>query len=620
MIRSLAITLFILMMTLSGYGQQNRGLNFSSNYAIFPSSRMLRPNAQITVECWIKVRSYSEWGAALSYVVDNSYNESGYSFSFYDGKLRFMIRTEQMAGQDWNFNPGVEMPLNQWCHIAGVYNGQSIKMYLNGALAQEKYISGSINWEHTPRNLILGAFVDSNEMHYFDGELDEVRLWNRALSASEIYANIERSLTGSEDGLIAYYPMTENGDVVKDHSKNKFDGKIVNYTVENRINSFAQIRPHVNKLEALSPSSFSISWHPFKFDAGNDFYTIDLSRDPKFTSIITRYENRKVKKNEILFDNIPGGRKYYFRVRSYSQDHGYSAYSETLEINGFTSALSIDLFTKGNKVNNHFKILDRNMITSHHFTFPGETNSLILEANINSLLSGSSSRAYITVKGPDQDYEYDLNKVSNLVFYNISPGTYELNLKWGNEEDSSILNEKFTIEIKERWWQDVWFVIVVLISIVTAAILAVKNLSIVKKDYIKQLKGRPVETDNGDSISEEQIKEYTQRIEEVMKQDQPWKEVRLNVKMLAELTDIAPYQLSKVVGDAFNMNFTDFINSYRVDEVKKYLEEDFDENVKISDIAYKCGFNSPSTFFRVFKKFTGVTPQQYYQNLKTGKR
>ena len=58
-------------------------------------------------------------------------------------------------------------------------------------------------------------------------------------------------------------------------------------------------------------------------------------------------------------------------------------------------------------------------------------------------------------------------------------------------------------------------------------------------------------------------------------------------------------------------NFSDYINSYRVEEAKKLLADTTFDNYTIVAVGLECGFNSKSTFYNAFKKFTGVTPTVY---------
>lgn len=69
--------------------------------------------------------------------------------------------------------------------------------------------------------------------------------------------------------------------------------------------------------------------------------------------------------------------------------------------------------------------------------------------------------------------------------------------------------------------------------------------------------------------------------------------------------------LSKIINRSFGKNFNDFINHYRVTEVKNKLANPANANLTIMSIAYDAGFNSKATFNRAFKKHTGQNPKTY---------
>ena len=85
----------------------------------------------------------------------------------------------------------------------------------------------------------------------------------------------------------------------------------------------------------------------------------------------------------------------------------------------------------------------------------------------------------------------------------------------------------------------------------------------------------------------------------------------LTLTDLARKLDTNSSYLSKVINTGFGQNFNDFINYYRVEEVKQQLQSDRAGQVTIMSIAYDAGFNSKATFNRAFKKFTGQNPKDF---------
>lgn len=91
----------------------------------------------------------------------------------------------------------------------------------------------------------------------------------------------------------------------------------------------------------------------------------------------------------------------------------------------------------------------------------------------------------------------------------------------------------------------------------------------------------------------------------------------LTLADLSKQIGISVNQLSKVINAGFGKNFNDFINEYRIEEVKKALQDPANRQYSILGIAFDCGFNSKATFNRVFKKVTGSSPSEYLASSKS---
>jgi AraC-like DNA-binding protein len=104
-------------------------------------------------------------------------------------------------------------------------------------------------------------------------------------------------------------------------------------------------------------------------------------------------------------------------------------------------------------------------------------------------------------------------------------------------------------------------------------------------------------------------------IEALMENEKPYLNPDLNLSELAKQANLTRGQLSEIINSGFQMNFNDFVNSYRVNAFKGMLQEGKHEQLSLLGIAYECGFNSKATFNRVFKKLTNFSPTQYLQSL-----
>lgn len=112
-------------------------------------------------------------------------------------------------------------------------------------------------------------------------------------------------------------------------------------------------------------------------------------------------------------------------------------------------------------------------------------------------------------------------------------------------------------------------------------------------------------------LSELEMEAYIDRIKSIMEKEKPYLNPEITLPELASLIDIPSYQLSRVINEKFGCNFFDFINGYRVNEVKTKINDPSFSKLSLLGIAFDCGFNSKSAFNRIFKKMTGLTPSAY---------
>lgn len=85
----------------------------------------------------------------------------------------------------------------------------------------------------------------------------------------------------------------------------------------------------------------------------------------------------------------------------------------------------------------------------------------------------------------------------------------------------------------------------------------------------------------------------------------------LGMELLSSELNMGTSTLSKHINENFEGNFSEYINQFRVEEAKRVLIDPAYENYTIVAIGLECGFNSKSTFYTAFKKYTGVTPSAF---------
>jgi len=109
------------------------------------------------------------------------------------------------------------------------------------------------------------------------------------------------------------------------------------------------------------------------------------------------------------------------------------------------------------------------------------------------------------------------------------------------------------------------------------------------------------------------------RLDTYMKSEQPYLDPEMNLPQLAEALAVPAHHLSQVLNEKIGANFYQYINGYRLEEAKRRLNSKKTNRDKLLTIALASGFNSISTFNRVFKEFTGQTPSQFRNRPSTEK-
>lgn len=112
-------------------------------------------------------------------------------------------------------------------------------------------------------------------------------------------------------------------------------------------------------------------------------------------------------------------------------------------------------------------------------------------------------------------------------------------------------------------------------------------------------------------LSKEAADEIIIHLNKIMNTEKPYLKPDINASLLAEMLNISSHNLSQVLNSHLKQTFYDYINSYRVEEVKKLISDDKEMKFTLLNHSYDAGFSSKSAFNNAFKKFTGKTPSDY---------
>ena len=116
-------------------------------------------------------------------------------------------------------------------------------------------------------------------------------------------------------------------------------------------------------------------------------------------------------------------------------------------------------------------------------------------------------------------------------------------------------------------------------------------------------------------VDNSQNKEIIQKILTILEDETIYTDSGLTLESLSYKVGINKNKVSEAINSDLKISFNDLINDLRIKKVLNFIEEGTHENIKILDLAELSGFNSKSTFNRVFKNTTGKTPTEYIKYL-----
>ena len=140
----------------------------------------------LTLELWVWIESQRQWAGIISKVFDTGSTESGYGL-FLDGNSGVYFGVKVPRHQIEYLSSGTDtVPLKEWHHLAATYDGQHLRVYVDGMEKAIQTLIDSSIYYVPDNNLRLGMYQDDNETYAFHGSIAEVRLWEIARTQAEI--------------------------------------------------------------------------------------------------------------------------------------------------------------------------------------------------------------------------------------------------------------------------------------------------------------------------------------------------------------------------------------------------------------------------------------------------
>jgi AraC-like DNA-binding protein len=141
--------------------------------------------------------------------------------------------------------------------------------------------------------------------------------------------------------------------------------------------------------------------------------------------------------------------------------------------------------------------------------------------------------------------------------------------------------------------------------------------SIIKKPFTDKRNIKSVlkaaDTDNSQNakINSGVSDAIIEKLDRLMNEEKAYLNNDLTLGLTAEKLETNTAYLSHIINEQFGMNFSNYLNKYRIEEAKRILSANEQNILSFEGIANSCGFKSRSSFNQAFKRFTGITPTEY---------
>ncbi|MDA3910194.1 MAG: T9SS type A sorting domain-containing protein [Bacteroidales bacterium] len=193
---------------------------------------------QITIMGWIKWNIDPKTGEDWANIITNNSENSGDRGQFWiqhdknNNKLEFALELTDGRRHLWS---KTKVEQGVWMHFAATYDGSVQRFYINGIEEAHQNRNANIRAYQSDFVTRIGNWAAYNNGRHFNGDIDEISIWNRALSETEIRERMTRKLNVSDEtGLLAYYQFDNfDAGVLIDEANN------YNATVANNITALS---------------------------------------------------------------------------------------------------------------------------------------------------------------------------------------------------------------------------------------------------------------------------------------------------------------------------------------------------------------------------------------------
>lgn len=487
------------------------------------------------------------------------------------------------------------------------------KLWIGTSQGLYCYVNGKISYHYNSRNSQLPndnvyyIFFDSTNRGWVCTDLGLALISNKHDRA--IVRNFPRGFISDrlvrmvyEDSSKRLYFLPDNGYLITSNLSLTDFGEVKNTPLDGK-NLLFITEDNTGELWIGTNSGL------FRYDKKGSYIGFD-STDGLTTSIFLSCMPKKSKDGRLWFGSSQG---VFFtnidNLDSYANKH------YRIQLSSVSSAgISLNLFSSDGDI------------------------SISLPKNSDELTLSLADLTYSGIDHAAYEYKYTDDKVwknirgkSDIVLYDVPSGNSKLQIRLYGIPDTQISVNIYKPYSLATIWNVVFAVLSVIILYYVFLLRRKKKHNsdieengVVIEPISGSLENTTVEEQYDEhadkykscNMTDDDCKKLLEQLTSVMTKEKLFVNPKLKISDLAGKMGVPSYKLSYLFNQHMQCSFYDYINDYRVLEFKKLIEKGEHKAYSINALMEKCGFTSRSTFFRYFKKNTGMTPNEYISSLE----
>ncbi len=231
------LLLSLIGLAIGSKAQNQYALDFDgiNDKVVIPNATALNfgSTTNFTIEAWIKLDGNQANNTVIIGKASTGSSWQGYQLSLFDNRLTASINTgNTLIGVSNGFIGLSYLNDDVWHHVALVVSRTDTvcRLFVDGTLEASIKHNSIQNDINNSASLLIGT--DRNESLFFNGIIDEIRIWNTARSANKIANQKNTELSASTSGLVANYQFNiSSGTTLTDITSNAFNGSLENFAL-----------------------------------------------------------------------------------------------------------------------------------------------------------------------------------------------------------------------------------------------------------------------------------------------------------------------------------------------------------------------------------------------------